>query len=85
MIIRRGYGCPADFWSFGCLAYEMMIGHPPFQDQNGKELDRKILNEKVSMPAYLTSPSHALIKGLLNRDVTKRLGCAKSTKLQIGK
>ena len=63
MILRGGYGKPADWWSFGALTYEMLIGKPPFQDSNSKELDRKILSEKLILPAHLTSDTHSLLKG----------------------
>ena len=85
MILRRGYGKPADWWSFGALTYEMLVGKPPFQDQNANELDRKIINDKVKVPGFLTANTHAVIRGLLCREVPKRLGCTKTTMFQIGK
>ena len=30
IIMKKKYGKPADWWSFGNLIYEMMVGNPPF-------------------------------------------------------
>lgn len=32
--IGNGYGLMQDFWSFGCLIYEMLVGVPPFYCQD---------------------------------------------------
>ena len=28
--MKKGYGMECDWWSVGAIAYEMMVGFPPF-------------------------------------------------------
>jgi hypothetical protein len=56
-----------------------MTGDAPFRDRSKRELYRKILTEKVAFPKYLSPAAVSLIKGLLERNVDRRLGCGRST------
>jgi len=74
IILGKGHGMAADWWSVGVLVYEMLTGKHPFSSRNRQTLQKKILNEKLKFPTYLTSEAIQLIKGLLNRDYKCRLG-----------
>ena len=84
MLLRNGYTKAVDWWSLGALFFEILAGRPPFSAKTPKELDRKILSEKVSLPQHVTATAASLIRGMLEKDVNKRLGAVKSTMFAVG-
>ena len=83
MIAKRGYGPAVDWWATGALLFEMLTGDVPFKSSNTRVLHRKILTEKVIVPNWLSNSTHALVKGLLERNVERRLGSGKSTMFKV--
>lgn len=73
VVKKNKYGKAADCWSVGVLLYDMLVGHPPFQHKNDHTLYKKILNDKLRLPNYLSKDCVSLIKGLLQRDIKTRL------------
>jgi len=70
-----GHDMRVDWWSTGILLYEMLCGLPPFRNKSRSALQREIIGGKIKYPKFLSSNALSLLKGLLTRDPTKRLGC----------
>jgi len=84
MVARRSYGRPVDFWSLGVLIYEMLAGKPPFMHREIKQLHRKILTEKPKWPSVFGPGAIQILRGLLERQVPRRLGASKATMFEVG-
>ena len=85
MLAKAGpYNKAVDWWSVGCLLYEMTSGKPPFVSNSRKKLLEKIMRSKLKLPPFLSKELHSLLRGLLERDVSKRLGNERTTFTQVG-
>ncbi|XP_026495247.1 ribosomal protein S6 kinase beta-2 [Nymphalis io] len=74
ILTRSGHGKAVDWWSLGALMYDMLIGQPPFTGDNRTKTIEKILKGKLMLPAYLTQDARDLIRRLMKRSETQRLG-----------
>ncbi|KAJ7959508.1 Serine/threonine-protein kinase [Quillaja saponaria] len=74
IVIGKGHDKAADWWSVGILLYEMLTGKPAFIGGNRQKLQQKIIKDKIKLPAFLSSEAHSLLKELLQKESSKRLG-----------
>lgn len=74
VIRNTGHGTAVDWWAFGILVYEFLVGQPPFWDQNPMKIYEQIVEGKVRYPSAMSSEARDLISGLCTVDTSKRLG-----------
>lgn len=75
IIQGKRYTFSVDFWSYGVLCYEMITGQSPFGGDDEEELFDSIQNSEIPFSRFLDRYTVEFLKGLLERDPTKRLGC----------
>ncbi|KAF2469303.1 Pkinase-domain-containing protein [Lindgomyces ingoldianus] len=71
VIRNTGHGTAVDWWAFGILVYEFLVGQPPFWDHNPMKI---IVEGRVRFPSAMSSEARDLISGLCTVDTSKRLG-----------
>uniref|UniRef100_A0A670JS92 G protein-coupled receptor kinase n=1 Tax=Podarcis muralis TaxID=64176 RepID=A0A670JS92_PODMU len=79
-VLQKGtaYDSSADWFSLGCMLFKLLRGHSPFRQHKTKdkhEIDRMTLTVNVELPESFSPELKSLLEGLLQRDVSKRLGC----------
>ena len=74
VFIDKGYDKMVDWWSLGCLIYEMFVGKLAFNIKNNTNLSLDLYNKKLKFPRHMDEDAQDLINKLLVVDPKKRLG-----------
>ena len=74
VVQEQPYNHTADLWSLGVILYELATGTPPFSAANLLTLVEHISKDPVRYPEMIQGDFKHLLKGLLNKDPTLRLG-----------
>ncbi|ETO08575.1 protein kinase, cAMP-dependent, catalytic chain [Reticulomyxa filosa] len=67
-------GFAVDWWTLGVLMYEMVVGHPPFEDDEQVGMYQKIIAYNCVFPKSCSAEFQDLIEKLLEKNCYRRLG-----------
>ncbi|CEG76507.1 Putative CAMK/CAMKL/BRSK protein kinase [Rhizopus microsporus] len=67
------HGSSCDIWSCGVILFALLTGHLPFDDENIRQLLRKVKTGKYVMPDNISKSAQDLIRRILVVDPSKRL------------
>ncbi|BEJ17090.1 hypothetical protein CspHIS471_0604910 [Cutaneotrichosporon sp. HIS471] len=77
MVEGKEHNAKVDLWALGVLAYEFLVGTPPFEDLNGSQATyRRIRNIDLHVPSHVSPEATDLIKRLLRYHPDDRLPLA---------
>ncbi|KAK0153468.1 Protein kinase C delta type [Merluccius polli] len=82
ILLGQKYTFSVDWWSFGVLVYEMLIGQSPFQGDNEDLLFESIRTDPLHYPRWITKESKELMEKLFERDPNRRLGVVGNIRVQ---
>ncbi|XP_069314740.1 protein kinase C theta type isoform X3 [Eulemur rufifrons] len=74
ILLGQKYNHSVDWWSFGVLLYEMLVGQSPFHGQDEEELFHSIRMDSPFYPRWLEKEPKDLLVKLFVREPEKRLG-----------
>ncbi len=73
ILSKEGHSYPVDWWALGTLIYEMLIGQPPFYEEDQLSMFQRIQDGTDSFIDFpedvpLSEACKDFITGLLNKD-----------------
>merc|ERR1739844_619711 len=79
VILNKGHGISADYWSLGVLMFELLTGTPPFTGADPMKTYNIILKgiDAIDFPRNITGRARELIKKLCRDNSAERLGYQK--------
>uniref|UniRef100_A0A669AV59 Protein kinase C n=1 Tax=Oreochromis niloticus TaxID=8128 RepID=A0A669AV59_ORENI len=74
ILLGQKYNSSVDWWSFGVLLYEMLIGQSPFHGRDEEELFQSIRTDTPIYPNWLSKAAKDILIKLFVREPEERLG-----------
>lgn len=74
ILTQSGHGYCVDYWGLGMLMYEMMTGLPPWYTTDRAKLFKRLRYDPLVVPSFFSQTSEGVVRGLLLRDPSLRLG-----------
>ncbi|KAN0087748.1 hypothetical protein V8E55_006369 [Tylopilus felleus] len=83
ILLEQRYGRAVDWWAFGVLTYEMLLGQSPFRGDDEDEIFDAILEDEPLYPITMPRDAVSILQKLLTRDPARRLGSSKADAEEI--
>ncbi|KAG6868630.1 hypothetical protein C0993_000220 [Termitomyces sp. T159_Od127] len=83
ILLEQRYGRAVDWWAFGVLTYEMLLGQSPFRGDDEDEIFDAILEDEPLYPITMPRDAVSILQKLLTRDPSRRLGSTKEDAEEI--
>jgi len=83
ILLEQAYGLAVDWWAFGILIYEMLLGQAPFRGDDEDEIFDAILEDEPLYPIHMPRDSVSILQKLLTRDPSRRLGSGPTDAAEI--
>ncbi|KAG9227235.1 hypothetical protein CCMSSC00406_0004226 [Pleurotus cornucopiae] len=83
ILLEQRYGRAVDWWAFGVLTYEMLLGQSPFRGDDEDEIFDAILEDEPLYPITMPRDAVSILQKLLTRDPQRRLGSSKEDAEEI--
>jgi serine/threonine protein kinase len=71
---EQNYTRSVDWWAFGVLVYQMLLGKSPFRGDDEDEVFNAILTDEPLFPIQMASEAVGLLQSLLEKNPQARLG-----------
>ena len=79
LLRKEEYMFSPDYFSYGCIIYEMIEGRHPFRKRkervSKKEVDRRVKEMEILYSSKFTDDVKSLCSSLLTKSVSDRIGC----------
>ena len=74
ILLNNGYQKEVDWWSLGCVIYDMLEGKVPFKPPKGSHIDISLFKKQIKFRRTKSDEAKNFIKALLVFNPEKRLG-----------
>ncbi|ORX56754.1 hypothetical protein DM01DRAFT_1334317 [Hesseltinella vesiculosa] len=83
ILLEQKYGRAVDWWAYGVLIYEMLLGQSPFRGEDEEEIFDAILEDEILYPINMSRDSVGICQRLLTREPERRLGAGQTDAAEI--